>query len=914
MTYKINKTDGSLLVEIIDSQVDRTSTDLTLIGKNVTSYGEYINENFVKLLENFSSTSEPSNPITGQIWFDLTDNRLKVYDGNGFRIGSGPTLAGTAPLNPNQGEFWIDTKEKQLWFYDSALNRYPASKIWTQTQGKSGFEIATISDTFENQKTITKLYNGGSNDAANLLAIFSHHQEFTPKSAINGFTTIKPGINITSNISGFKLHGTATKADALVDALGVLKTAEDFLVTNVDSTLIGNVDAPNSPALTIVKKIPLLLGTSGELSIEVGDYNIAESNTGNTNRAIFRSNYEDQDFIISTKPGGTNVAAFVINGATNCIGIFNDDPEEALDVTGNVKISGNLTVNGATTTINSTTLTVDDINIILGETASPTNLTATGGGITLRGTTNKTILWDNTNSNWTSSEHWNLVSSKSYKINNVEVLTSNSLGSAITSAPGLTSIGTLSTLTVGNTVITSGTISTSTGQLVINPAGTNSIFVSNSKITGLADPDPSVDTDAANVKFVKANTPNAWVEVSVVDSPYQTANNERLFIKTVGGSVTVVLPTTPGTGHTIRFLDYDSTFDEVGKSLKIVRPRTYDDSIPGSLSGDSLGAVLGTYTGIISTNVIGVGTGLTLDIITSSNGTYSSSNTSITFVDQGVGYKDGDVIKVLGTDLGGTTPANDLLITLSLDLILNADDDIEVTTADSAFGLMFDGNSWRYVDTIQLPSLITADIVGDLTGNVTGNLTGNVTGNVNGALTGNVTGNVSGNVTGNLTGTVLTAAQTSITSLGTLTGLTVSSAINADLAGNVTGNVFGDSVTATNDLTLESGADNVKIISGANGLRLSAYDNSGTQEQYILSVTSATASGNRSSTLLFGDVIVANQTGANTNGSSFRLPTYTNAQIAARTLSFLNYGEIIYNSDTGKMQAYVNPGAWVDLH
>jgi len=54
MTYKINKTDGSLLTEIIDSAIDTTATDLALIGKNVTGFGEYLNENFVKLLEAFS--------------------------------------------------------------------------------------------------------------------------------------------------------------------------------------------------------------------------------------------------------------------------------------------------------------------------------------------------------------------------------------------------------------------------------------------------------------------------------------------------------------------------------------------------------------------------------------------------------------------------------------------------------------------------------------------------------------------------------------------------------------------------------------------------------------------------------------------------------------------------------------------
>ncbi len=116
MAYKINKTDGSLLADIVDNGLDTSATDLTLIGKNVVGYGEYINENFVKLLENFASTTEPNNPIVGQVWYDTSDNRLKVYDGTVFRIGAGPIVSNTAPITPGQGDFWIDNVENQLYF------------------------------------------------------------------------------------------------------------------------------------------------------------------------------------------------------------------------------------------------------------------------------------------------------------------------------------------------------------------------------------------------------------------------------------------------------------------------------------------------------------------------------------------------------------------------------------------------------------------------------------------------------------------------------------------------------------------------------------------------------------------------------------------------------------------------------
>ena len=116
-------------------------------------------------------------------------------------------------------------------------------------------------------------------------------------------------------------------------------------------------------------------------------------------------------------------------------------------------VSGNLTVNGATTTINATTLTVTDKNIELGTVGSPSDTTADQGGITLRGLTNKTIIWDSASANWNSSEHWNIASGKVYRIGGNSVLSATTLGSTVTSS-SLTSIGTLSSLNVSNGLTT----------------------------------------------------------------------------------------------------------------------------------------------------------------------------------------------------------------------------------------------------------------------------------------------------------------------------------------------------------------------------------------------------------------------------------------------------------------------------
>ena len=113
-------------------------------------------------------------------------------------------------------------------------------------------------------------------------------------------------------------------------------------------------------------------------------------------------------------------------------------------VNNDITVTGNLTVNGTTTTVNSTTVTVDDINIELGSIASPTDSTANGGGITLKGTTDKTITYDNTNTQWTSNQDWNIASGKAFKINNTSVLNATTLGSGVTGS-SLTSVGTIGT-------------------------------------------------------------------------------------------------------------------------------------------------------------------------------------------------------------------------------------------------------------------------------------------------------------------------------------------------------------------------------------------------------------------------------------------------------------------------------------
>jgi len=143
---------------------------------------------------------------------------------------------------------------------------------------------------------------------------------------------------------------------------------------------------------------------------------------------------------ITHTPGEGSNATIAIGQevATNSNVQFND-----VAAGGNVTITGNLTVNGTTTTVNSTTVTVDDKNLELGSTGSPTDAGADGGGITLKGTTDKTFNWVDATDSWTSSEHLDLASGKAFSINGTSVLSGSTLGSGVT-ASSLTSVGTIS--------------------------------------------------------------------------------------------------------------------------------------------------------------------------------------------------------------------------------------------------------------------------------------------------------------------------------------------------------------------------------------------------------------------------------------------------------------------------------------
>jgi hypothetical protein len=464
MAYTINKTDGTVLTTLIDGTVD-TTTDLTLIGKNFSGFGELLNENLVKLLENFAGTAAPDHPIIGEVWYDTGEGRLKVYSPTGWKAAGGPVVSEAQPLNLTTGDLWINNNENQIWFYDGT-DLILIGPTWKKSQGKSGFVTETIVDLNGNARTILNLYVGDF-----LFGIFTT-QAFTPKAGqVTGFTSFIKGFNSNPLVS-WVFDAVVSKANALTDSGGNPLTYAQFMRSDVNSTTSGKILIQNNDGLTV--------GLT-----QTGDIKVAGT-------SLFMENVvPDGDIVIKTNNlSGSNYPIYIDSGS-NRIGVYTTNPTETMDIEGSLRIRGDLIVEGTNLTLEVSSMKVEDKNIELAVTTSPTDALADGAGITIKATIDKTIAYNNTTKAFDFSEHLNIAAGKAFRIGNVDVLTANSLSAAVTSAPGITSFGPQVSITVDELYLNDNRISTTASNLDIelDPSGTGNVaLIGSPRITGLADP------------------------------------------------------------------------------------------------------------------------------------------------------------------------------------------------------------------------------------------------------------------------------------------------------------------------------------------------------------------------------------------------------------------------------------------
>ena len=325
MAYKINNPFGTLLVSLADGTIDTTTTDLTLIGKGYAGFGERLNENLVKLLENFNNTSAPSNKIQGQLWFDKTNKQINVYDGTKFKPVGSTTNSTTQPANASLGDMWFDTTNVQLYVYTGTA----WTLIGPTTVAGSGVTQAsseTVQDTTGVNRSILKFI---ANDA--VVGVVSN-LAFTPSSSDTngaalisaGYSTVAQGIQLSSTVTSAKFRGVATDSDSLG---GV--AAANYLRSNANDTTSGSLGVLNDLGVTIGA------GSDVTMQLSSDDFTIAQTTL-------------DKDIIFTVNDGGITKEALRIQGSTGRI--------EHLRV-------GDLTVDGTNTVMNTSTLSVED-NII----------------------------------------------------------------------------------------------------------------------------------------------------------------------------------------------------------------------------------------------------------------------------------------------------------------------------------------------------------------------------------------------------------------------------------------------------------------------------------------------------------------------------------------------------------------------
>jgi hypothetical protein len=275
MAYQVNRYNGSFLVSVADGTIDST-TSIRFVGKNYAGYGQVQNENFLHLLENFSGSSEPTKPISGQLWFNTTDRKIRVYDGTKFRLVGSATSSATLPTGLASGEFWFDSSSQQLYCWNGSEYTLIGPENPTAL-GETAVTTQVVKDTTGKNQILSKMHAGGT-----VIAVISKGDadtgaSFTLSSAypITGFSKIYRGINLlgtddtgrTPLVSSI-LWGTASSANALVSGTDLITVAD--LVKKTEPTFESTVLLHDGLALNVgtSQKATIALENSADIVIQ----------------------------------------------------------------------------------------------------------------------------------------------------------------------------------------------------------------------------------------------------------------------------------------------------------------------------------------------------------------------------------------------------------------------------------------------------------------------------------------------------------------------------------------------------------------------------------------------------------------------------------------------------------------------
>ena len=442
MAYTINLTDGTVFATISDGTIN-TSSSMILVGKNYAGYGEFLDENFIHLLESGASTTAPAAPLTGQLWWDKTNTLLKVYTGTAFKNIGSATSSASQPSPSVVGDLWYSTTNQQLNVCTVAGN--PGTFIvvgpgFSTAQGTSGAIPETILNSVGAQRFITSLYVNNTR-----VGIVYEGASFTPEVGLQAaFPTIFPGITLSSTVAGAVFAGSATNAQ-LLDSLD----SSQFMRTDTNTSTTG------------------VLRVQTNTGLFVGSANVFNVNTTTTDANI-KSNISGGNLIIQANVSGTTYTVATAYGANGVFAIGNAATVgTTLGVTGNSS-GGNLTTGGQV----SATGNVTGGNIITGALMQAASISATAnvqaGNLRTAGQISAT-------GNITGAANI----AGTYFLGNGSQLTGLSLGVSVTKIENGTSEGFINA-SGGNIAFTVG----GTGNVLVLTTGT-AYFVGNVSTIGI---------------------------------------------------------------------------------------------------------------------------------------------------------------------------------------------------------------------------------------------------------------------------------------------------------------------------------------------------------------------------------------------------------------------------------------------
>ncbi len=344
MPYTVNFTDNENKTPItVFDNTSSTDTSLTFPGRNVTGYGQIIAENFLHLLENFASATQPVNPVEGQLWYDTENSTLKLFDNVSWTAASGIQKGPSEPAvaDSKVGELWVDTTNQQLRIYTGSRWLLVGPSQSTVDGLRYGPSVEKISDSDNIDRYVLIFY------IADVPVIIFSKDSFSPKVKILGFPYLRAGVNLATDkdlqgnidpavasqfAGGFLpiLFGTAKSADAL-NVAGLEVEAGKFLRSNTINTTDFGFNIRNNSGLT--------LGVDGTFNL---------SNTA-TAAKIYNSAAGSS---IDLQTNRNGIPTTILRVIDNKVGLNKASPDYELDVDGTLQLTGSLIVTNTTASTN----------------------------------------------------------------------------------------------------------------------------------------------------------------------------------------------------------------------------------------------------------------------------------------------------------------------------------------------------------------------------------------------------------------------------------------------------------------------------------------------------------------------------------------------------------------------------------